>query len=135
MDQNCWGEIVTYAALQKGVAGVIVDGTVRDVDATEKLGFPVYAKGIVNRTARNRNVQGDYNCTVSIGGLQVNPGEIVVADINGIVVIPVDRAREVLSVVQDMEQKEAAIIAKIKAGISFRDVDKDSGYDTMLNSQ
>ena len=49
--------------------------------------------------------------------------------------IPVDRAREVLSVVQDMEQKEAAIIAKIKAGISFRDVDKDSGYDTMLNSQ
>lgn len=135
MDQNCWGEIVTYAALQKGVAGVIVDGTVRDVDATEKLSFPVYAKGIVNRTARNRNVQGDYNCTVSIGGLQVNPGEIVVADINGIVVIPVDRAREVLSVVQDMEQKEAAIIAKIKAGISFRDVDKDSGYDTMLNSQ
>ena len=65
----------------------------------------------------------------------MNPGEIVVADINGIVVIPVDRAREVLSVVQDMEQKEAAIIAKIKAGISFRDVDKDSGYDTMLNSQ
>jgi len=135
MDQNCWGEIVTYAALQKGVAGVIVDGTVRDVDATEALGFPVYAKGIVNRTARNRNVQGDYNCTVSIGGLQVNPGEIIVADVNGIVVIPTSRAQEVLDIVHEMDEKEEAIISKIKAGISFRDVDKASGYDTMLNKK
>jgi 4-hydroxy-4-methyl-2-oxoglutarate aldolase len=133
MDQNCWGEIVTYAAIQKGVTGVIVDGTVRDVDATKELGFPVYARGVVPMTARNRNVQGDYNCTVSIAGLQVNPGEIVVADVNGIVVIPLEHAEAVLATCKEMMIREERIIARIKAGVSFRDVDKESGYDKMLD--
>lgn len=135
LDQNCWGEIVTYAALQKGVVGVIVDGAARDVDVTKEMGFPVYARGTVPLTARNRNVQGDYNCTVKIGSLQVNPGEIVVADINGIVVIPTDHAEEVLQICKDMAEREVEIIRKIKAGVSFRDVDKASGYDTMLDKK
>jgi regulator of RNase E activity RraA len=132
LDQNCWGEIVTYAALQKGVIGVIIDGAARDVDVTKEMGFPVYAKGIVPLTARKRNVQGDYNCPVRIGGLQVNPGEIVVADINGVVVIPIDKAEDVLKVCREMLERENEIIRKIKAGVSFRDVDKASGYDKML---
>ncbi len=135
LDQNCWGEIVTHAALQKGVVGVIVDGAARDVDVTKEMGFPVFARGTVPLTARKRNVQGDYNCPVRIGGLQVNPGEIVVADSNGIVVIPTDRAEEVLKVCKEMEVREAEIIRKIKAGVSFRDVDKASGYDTMLQQK
>ncbi|HWQ79231.1 MAG TPA: RraA family protein [Anaerovoracaceae bacterium] len=135
LDQNCWGEIVTYAALQKGVIGVIVDGAARDMDVTKEMGFPVYARGTVPLTARNRNVQGDYNCPVRIGGLQVNPGEIVVADINGIVVVPTERAEEVLKVCEEMAEREAGIIQKIKAGVSFKDVDKASGYDTMLEQK
>jgi regulator of RNase E activity RraA len=135
LDQNCWGEIVTYAALQNGVIGVIIDGAARDVDVTKEMGFPVFAKGTVPLTARNRNVQGDYNCPVKIGGLQVNPGEIVVADINGIVVIPTDRAEEVLQTCKDMMEREDDIIRKIKAGISFKNVDKQSGYDTMLEQK
>ena len=86
-------------------------------------------------TARNRNVQGDYNCPVSIAGLLVNPGDIIIADVNGIVVIPADKAKKVLEVCEDMEEKEQKIIARLKAGISFRDVDKESGYDTMLDGE
>jgi 4-hydroxy-4-methyl-2-oxoglutarate aldolase len=117
------------------VIGVIIDGAARDVDVTKEMGFPVFAKGTVPLTARNRNVQGDYNCPVKIGGLQVNPGEIVVADINGIVVIPTDRAEEVLQTCKDMMEREDDIIRKIKAGISFKNVDKQSGYDTMLEQK
>jgi regulator of RNase E activity RraA len=135
VDQNCWGEIVTYAALQKGVVGVVIDGAARDVDVTEEMGFPVFARGIVPHTARNRNVQGDFNCPVKIGTLQVNPGEIVVADANGICVIPVDRAEEVLKIARELVEKENGLIERIKAGVSFRDVDKASGYDTMLNKK
>ena len=135
LDQNCWGDIVTHAALQKGVEGVVVDGAARDIDAVSELGFPVYARGAVPMTARNRNVQGDYNCPVSIAGLLVNPGDIIVADVNGIVVIPTDKAEKVLEVCNDMEKKEQKIISRLKAGISFRDVDKESGYDTMLDGE
>jgi len=135
VDQNCWGEIVTYAALQKGVVGVVIDGAARDVDVTEEMGFPVFARGIVPHTARNRNVQGDFNCPVKIGNLQVNPGEIVVADVNGICVIPIDRAEEVLKIARELVEKENGLIERIKAGVSFRDVDKASGYDTMLNKK
>lgn len=135
LDQNCWGEIVTYAALQKGVVGVIIDGACRDVDVTMEMGFPVYARGAVPMTARHRNVQGDYNCTVQIAGLQVNPGEIVVADMNGVVVIPTDQAEEVLKICREMLDREVEIIRRIKAGVSFRDVDKASGYDTMLEKK
>lgn len=135
LDQNCWGEIVTLAAMQKGAIGVIIDGAARDVDVTKEIGFPVYARGIVPLTARNRNVQGDYNCPVKIGGLQVNPGEIIVADVNGVCVIPIDKAEEVLKICGEMAQREEEIIRKIKAGISFRDVDKASGYDTMLQKK
>jgi 4-hydroxy-4-methyl-2-oxoglutarate aldolase len=135
LDQNCWGEIVTYAALQKGVVGVIIDGAARDVDVTKQMGFPVYARGIVPHTARNRNVQGDFNCAVKIGTLQVNPGEIVVADVNGVCVIPIDRAEEVLKVSKELIEKENELIRRIKTGVSFRDVDKASGYDTMLDKK
>ena len=135
LDQNCWGEIVTYAALQKGVVGVIIDGAARDVDVTKEMGFPVYARGTVPLTARHRNVQGDYNCPVRIGGLQVNPGEIVVADVNGVVVVPTDQAEEVLKICREMVERENEMIRRIKAGVSFRDVDKASGYDTMLEKK
>jgi 4-hydroxy-4-methyl-2-oxoglutarate aldolase len=135
LDQNCWGEIVTFAALQKGVVGVIIDGAARDVDVTRQMGFPVYARGIVPLTARNRNVQGDYNCPVNIGGRQVNPGEIVVADINGVVVIPIDKAEEVLKACKEIIERENELIRKIKSGISFADVDRQSGYDKMLDKK
>lgn len=135
LDQNCWGDIVTHAAMQKGVVGVIIDGAARDVDAVSELGFPVYARGVVPMTARNRNVQGDYNCPVRIAGLLINPGDIVVADVNGVVVVPPGRAEEILAICIDMEKKEEEIIRRLRAGVSFKDVDKESGYDRMLDNE
>lgn len=135
IDQNCWGEIMTYAALQKGVAGVIIDGASRDVDIIEETNFPVFARGIVPLTARGRNVQRDVNCLVKIGGVQVRPGDILMADKNGVVVIPAERAEEVLKVSQDLFQRETAIVERIKQGVPFLEVDKASGYDKMLEKK
>lgn len=132
VDQNCWGEILTYSALQIGVAGVIIDGATRDVDVIKETGFPVYARGIVPLTARGRNVQGDYNCLIQIGGVQVSPGDLVMADANGVVVIPQAKAEEVLAVSLELYQRELDIVERIKSGQSFLEVDKQSGYDKML---
>jgi 4-hydroxy-4-methyl-2-oxoglutarate aldolase len=132
VDQNCWGEIMTFAAIQKGVVGVIIDGASRDVDVIQEINFPVYARGIVPHTARGRNVQGDYNCLIQVGGLQVSPGDIIMADMNGVVVIPTARAEEILKVSKELFEREADIVRKLKEGVPFSEVDRTSGYDKML---
>lgn len=132
LDQNCWGEIVTHSAIQAGVAGVVIDGACRDVDAVMETNFPIYARGMVPLTARGRNVQGDYCCTIQMAGVQVNPGDVVMADMNGVVFIPVDRAEEVLKVSIELFEAETAMVNKIKAGQSFLRVDRESGYDKAL---
>jgi regulator of RNase E activity RraA len=72
---------------------------------------------------------------VQIGGVQVRPGDIVMADVNGVVVIPLDQAAEVLRVSQKIGERERDIVAKIKEGISFLEVDRESGYDKMLEKR
>jgi len=135
LDQNCWGEILTYAAMQKGIEGVIIDGASRDVDVIEQLGFPVYARGIVPSTGRGRNMQESFNTLIQIGGVQVAPGDIIMADMNGVVVIPAKHAEKVLEIGLDIFKREEDIVNKIKSGISFLEVDKQSGYDKMLEKK
>lgn len=135
LDQNCWGDIVTWSAIQKGIIGTIVDGAVRDMDEVRKIGYPVYARGYTPLTARGRNVQGDYNCQIQIGGVQVNPGDLIMADLNGVVIVPLEKVEEVLEIALDIYERETAMVEEIKAGISFLEVDKKSGYDKFLQKK
>jgi regulator of RNase E activity RraA len=135
LEQNCWGDIVTYNAMQRGIIGTIAYGAVRDMGEVERLEYPVYAMGHTPLTARGRNVQADYNCVCQIRNVQINPGDLVMADINGVAVIPKDRAADVLKVALEIKQTEADMIEKIKQGESFRDVDKKSGYDKFLQQK
>jgi regulator of RNase E activity RraA len=135
LDQNCWGDIVTWSSIQRGIIGTIVDGAVRDMDEVEEIGFPVFARGHTPLTARGRNVQADYNCVIQIGGVQCNPGDIVMADVNGVAIVPESKAKEILAVALDIRDKEAFMIEQIKGGISFLEVDKKSGYDKYLQKK
>ena len=71
---NCWGEILSYAAQKKGVSGVFVDGAARDIDFCQEIGFPVFARGVVPITARGRIMQEDFNCPIRLGDVQVGRG-------------------------------------------------------------
>ncbi len=135
LDQNCWGDIVTCSAMQKGIAGTIIDGASRDVEEIAGFGYPLFARGTTPVTARGRNVQSDYNCQIQLGGVQVNPGDVVMADVNGVVVIPQDRVDEVVEAALDICKRETAIVEELKAGISFAEADKKSGYDKMLEKK
>jgi regulator of RNase E activity RraA len=101
----------------------------------EEIGFPVYARGHTPLTARGRNVQADYNCVIQIGGVQCNPGDLVIADVNGVAVVPGKKVKEVLEVALDILEKETAMVEQIKSGISFLEVDKKSGYDKFLQKK
>lgn len=80
-------------------------------------------------------MQSDYNCVIQIGGVQVSPGDIVMADVNGVVVVPQEHAEEILKASLELFAREQDIVAKIKVGQSFLEVDKQSRYDKMLQNK
>ena len=129
---NCWGEILSCAAQKKGVSGVFIDGAARDVDFCQEIGFPVFARGIVPITARGRIMQEDFNCPIRLGDIQVRPGDILVGDVNGIVVIPPEKVAEVLSAAEMILEKEERMKADILSGMDILEVDSKHNYEQML---
>ena len=129
---NCWGEILSCAAKMKGVSGVIIDGAARDVDACEELEFPVFARGVVPITARGRIVQEAFNRPIRIGDVHVRPGDILVGDVNGVVVIPIERIDEVLNEAEKLMEKEESMKKDLISGLDILEVDKKYHYERML---
>ncbi len=129
---NCWGEILSCAAKTKGVSGVIIDGAARDVDACEDFEFPVFARGVVPITARGRVMQEDFNCLIRLGDVQVRPGDVLVGDINGVVVIPPEKMDEVLDEAEKIMEKEENMKKDILSGLDILEVDKKYDYEQML---
>ena len=129
---NCWGEILACASQQKGVSGVFVDGAARDVDFCQEIGFPVFARGVVPITARGRIMQEDFNCPIRLGDVQVRPGDVVFGDVNGIVVIPVEKLDEVVEAAETILEKELQMRADILAGMDILEIDNKYNYEQML---
>ena len=129
---NCWGEVLSCAAKMKGVTGVVVDGAARDIDACEEMGFPVFARATVPITARGRIMQEAFNVTVRMGDVQVSPGDVVVADVNGVVFIPPSKLAEVVTAAESLMQKEEQMKADLMAGMDVLEVDRKYSYENML---
>ena len=115
-DVSCWGGILSLGAAQRGVLGVVADGVCRDVAEARDLGFPVFSRGAVPATARGRLQQRSTGEAVSIGGLKVRPGDVVLADETGIVVVPRDRAEEIVGIATAIVTRERAIADEVRGG-------------------
>ena len=116
-DVSSWGGIVSVGAAVRSVRGVITDGACRDVGQARELGFPVFARAQVPVTARGRLRQKSAGEPVLVGAVTVRPGDVVMADEGGVVVIPRERAAEVLDAAQRLAAREAAIEAEVRAGV------------------
>ncbi len=132
LHHNCWGEILALGAKLQGVSGVVVDGAVRDVDACETFDFPVHARGTVPSTARGRIVQEAWNVPVRLGDAPVRPGDVIVADVNGVVVLPIEKLAQVVESAEEIMAKENAMLDALRAGESMQDVDRRFNYENML---
>jgi regulator of RNase E activity RraA len=108
------GGLMGTAMAARGYAGAVIDGGVRDVAYLRKIGFPVYATGIVPSTSVHHYRFGGAQIPVSCDGVTVNPGDIVVADSDGVAVVPREKAQEVLSIAQQMDFKEHSMYAVIE---------------------
>jgi regulator of RNase E activity RraA len=132
LNNNCWGEILSMGAKMKGVSGVVVDGAARDIDACKEFGFPVYARGTVPITARGRIMEESFNEVIRIGDVQVRRGDVVMADINGVVIIPLEKLDEVLEAAEEIVKKEEAMVEELRKGVPILEVDRKFSYETML---
>jgi 4-hydroxy-4-methyl-2-oxoglutarate aldolase len=110
-----WGEVLTVAALAQGVAGLVIDGAVRDIDSIRALGFPVFARGTALRAARKAAL-GCLRAPISCGGLLVWPGDYVVADDSGIVVLGAAAVDATLQAAQARREKETALMESLRQG-------------------
>lgn len=131
-DVSCWGGILATAAHVKGIAGVVVDGACRDVDDYVDIGFPVYARNPVPVTARNRVMQEAFNVLIQCGGVQVRPGDYVIADRSGVCIIPQEKSSEVLGIAEDLYRKEELMVDELKRGVNILEVDAKFAYENML---
>jgi 4-hydroxy-4-methyl-2-oxoglutarate aldolase len=114
-DSAYWGEILTRAALARGVAGVVLDGGIRDTTRIRALGFPAWARHIAIRGV-DKAVPGDLDVPIVLAGERVDPGAIVVADADGIVLVPAERLDEVLVAARARAAREAELIDRLRAG-------------------
>ena len=123
------GALMVHTAMAIGMAGMIVNGGIRDAAEIRELGFPLFARGI-NPNGPSKEGPGEINFPISCGGRIVNPGDVIVADDDGVVVVPRGMAEKALQEVRAVIQKEADRIKEIKSGIITR-----PGLDDILKAK
>lgn len=111
-----WGALLSLAASKRGVAGVIVDGLLRDADEVRKIGLPVLARGVTPRSARGRFVEAETNGPVRVGDVRVNAGDMALADASGVVFIPKHLEGAVLETAARISAFEAASERDLASG-------------------
>ena len=132
LEFSCWGGLLALSAKLKGLSGVVIDGASRDIDEARDLGFPVYARGAVPMTARGRVVQESFNQEIQFAGVQCHPGDLVIADGSGVVIVPKEREEEVVTAAEAIYQKEHEMAAGIRKGYSGLEMLEKLGYEQML---
>lgn len=126
-----WGGLLSRAAAQRDVAGVLVDGATRDVDEAREIGFPVFARAATPRTARGRVREVDAE-VIALDGMPVRDGDLVIADGTGVVVIGRLAEAEVLAEAERIAAREAEIAERIAAGVPATEA-MGSGYERLLD--
>jgi 4-hydroxy-4-methyl-2-oxoglutarate aldolase len=115
------GGVMASIGKRQGEAGAIVDGAVRDVDHSRAIGYPIWSAGVSPITGKWRIETIAVNAAVHIAGIEVNPGDLVVADECGVCFVPFGRAEEVLAVAQRLAAAEKVRLERLGAGISLAD--------------
>lgn len=116
-----WGELATESAIQKGISGVVIDGAIRDTPEIKKLKFPAFARLITPQAGEPKGF-GEINVPVNAGGIKIFPGDWIVGDDDGVIVIPQSNAVEIANRAMDVLEKENRIRKEIREGSTLSSV-------------
>lgn len=123
-----WGDIMTYVATKKNIAGTVIDGVCRDVPGIKSNNYPIFTKSVYMVTGKDRVTVDYVNKPVAISGVQVCPGDIILADDSGVVCIPDAVAEKVCEIAEGIEAAEQKILSLIDQGMSLKDARAAMGY-------
>jgi 3-hexulose-6-phosphate synthase/6-phospho-3-hexuloisomerase len=116
-----WGELATESCKRKGIAGVVIDGATRDVDDIRAMQFPLFAKAIVPNAGEPKGF-GEINAEIRCGGQYVRPGDWIIGDESGVVVVPQERAYEIARRALEVRKNEERIREEIRRGSTLSEV-------------
>jgi regulator of RNase E activity RraA len=120
-DVAVWGEVMTHAALKQGIAGIVLDGAMRDVAEIRELGFAVFCRAIVPR-GPHKGFGGTIDGTISCGGVAVSPGDLVIGDDDGVAVIPLSEVTAVQAAASAALERETIWLDEIAKGKTTREL-------------
>lgn len=115
LTNSIFGELMTAYAVSRGVAGVVINGAIRDSEAIRQAPFPVYAAGVTHRGPL-RSGPGEIGCSIAIDGMVIEPGDLIVGDADGLACVPYGLAEKLLPAVTAKCQAEAGILRDIQSG-------------------
>lgn len=116
-----WGELATLSCVKKGISGVVIDGAVRDIDDIRIMKFPLFAKAVVPNAGEPKGF-GEINAEIQCGGQYIRPGDWIVGDESGVVVIPAERAYEIARRALEVRKNEERIREEIRRGSTLSEV-------------
>ena len=131
VDCTVWGGIMSKIANQRGIAGTVINGVCRDTAEAQEVSYPLYARGRFMRTGKDRVQVSTVGQVVSLGDVRVKPGDYIVADADGVVVIPEARAAEVFERALRTRDVEGKILEAALAGTSLGEARRQFGYHTL----
>jgi 4-hydroxy-4-methyl-2-oxoglutarate aldolase len=112
-----WGEIMSTAAHARGLAGLVINGCVRDGALLESIAFPVFARGLAIRgTGKDFGATGWLDAPLLIGDVVVAPGDLIVGDVDGVVALPATQVAKAILAARERERREAAVLERLRAG-------------------
>lgn len=131
IDAGSWGGILSLGAKVRGIAGVIADGPLRDVDEAREFDFPVYSRAVTARTARNRVAEAATDVPVQIGEITVQPGDYAIANSTGVCFLPAAQAAEIVTEAENIAMREAAMAKALLRAQRITEV-MGANYEKML---
>ncbi|MDK2892160.1 3-hexulose-6-phosphate synthase [Methanohalophilus sp.] len=116
-----WGGLASLSCLNKGIAGVVIEGAVRDIDEIRKLKFPVFTSNIVPNAGEPKGF-GEINAEIQCGGQVVKPGDYIIGDDNGVVAVPKEKAYEIARRANEVKKTEMRLYDEIKRGSTLSEI-------------
>jgi 4-hydroxy-4-methyl-2-oxoglutarate aldolase len=123
-----WGDILTWVAQTRGVAGTVIDGACRDTHLARELGYPMYSRSYSMRTGKDRVQVEAMGGPVNIGDARVNQGDIMRGDADGVVCIPKEHEEQVLLVAEEVDHVEDQIRTLVRGGMTLVEARRQLGY-------
>jgi 4-hydroxy-4-methyl-2-oxoglutarate aldolase len=135
MDATVWGDILTIVASRKHLGGTVIDGVCRDAPRAIELNYPIFARGSHMRTGKDRVAVDAMQVSISIGGVRVDPGDYMLCDWDGVVVVPRERIDQVAEVAARIAEAEDRIRAAVERGERLDAARKQQGYHALQTKE